>query len=209
MQGQLLELVDAASLLFRFDMENVPVGNRWPRIANEWMKYKDSHFTAFADTHIAFGLLFAEGNAGGDVVEEWLGEVGSRAVAEEEIESTRFPTWTSRGTAAVGRALCRAIVHFRKREYAEAVQLLYPLRTRIPDVGGSHAQRDAFQQLLVQCALRSDEPHHALIARGLLNERHAARPRSQLTARLMEKLERALAEHAISSSRSDFLPVDY
>src|SRR3546814_16662697 len=48
-----------------------------------------------------------------------------------------------------------------------------PIRYRIQRVGGSHAQRDVFHQMLIESALRAGR---APIARALLPERRATKP---------------------------------
>jgi hypothetical protein len=56
---------------------------------------------------------------------------------------------------------------------ADAVRLLEPLGARLRRIGGSHAQRDLFTQVLVDAATRAGRRD---AARAVLEERVAARP---------------------------------
>ena len=55
---------------------------------------------------------------------------------------------------AAGLPLCKAVLAHRRGEYEDVVALLAPVRHDLPLVGGSHAQRDVFYQLLVDAARR-------------------------------------------------------
>ena len=48
-----------------------------------------------------------------------------------------------------------------------------PVRYEVWQVGGSHAQRDLFELILIDAAMKGT---NAALARGLLAERHAAKP---------------------------------
>jgi hypothetical protein len=74
----------------------------------------------------------------------------------------------------VGLAIAEAIVAHRNRHYSRAADLLLPVKDSIRRVGGSHAQRDLFEHMLIDSIMRSDRP---ILARTLLQERIAKRPR--------------------------------
>ena len=75
--------------------------------------------------------------------------------------------------AEVGLAVAQAIVAHRKKDYAEASDVLLPVRDLIWKTGGSHAQRDVFEQLLIDSVARAGR---GALARSLLSERVARRP---------------------------------
>lgn len=81
---------------------------------------------------------------------------------------------------------------YNQGNYSRAVALLYPLRYQMVDIGGSDAQRDLFNQLLIHAAMKSENKQHQKLGRCLVVERDAVRPDSPLTHRLMQK---ALALH--------------
>lgn len=67
------------------------------------------------------------------------------------------------------------------------LELLLPIRYRIIQIGGSNAQRDIFNQLLIHAALNCTSGVHKNVARNLLMERDALKPNSPLTQRLIRK----------------------
>jgi predicted Zn-dependent protease len=77
--------------------------------------------------------------------------------------------------ADVGLPLGRAVLAHRRGAYGDVVDLLMPLRSRFRWIGGSHAQRDLFDQLLIDAARRGDRLDDAT---SLLAERTSRRPRN-------------------------------
>jgi hypothetical protein len=75
--------------------------------------------------------------------------------------------------AKVGVPLLAAMAAQRRGDYDGVVERLWPIRYQLPMIGGSHAQRDLFEEILAWSAIRSR--HHGL-ARNLLAERTAAKP---------------------------------
>ena len=55
---------------------------------------------------------------------------------------------------AAGVPLCEAILAHRKGEYDRVIDLISPIRHDLHLVGGSHAQRDIFFQVLLDAAHR-------------------------------------------------------
>ena len=70
----------------------------------------------------------------------------------------------------VGLPLCRAIIAARNGEYGGVVDLLAPVRYQVYRIGGDHARRDLFAQLLV----RATVPMGGIIWRAL--DRRACGP---------------------------------
>jgi hypothetical protein len=73
----------------------------------------------------------------------------------------------------VGLELARAIAAWYRGDYQGVVEHLLPIRYSLPTIGGSHAQRDLFHQLLIAAALRAPRP---ALARALLAERTRLMP---------------------------------
>ena len=110
---------------------------------------------------------------------------GRDAAVERMLESLRAFAGEGAGTGgkvagSVGVTLCRAVAHWYRGEYAQIVDALAPVRYRLPLIGGSHAQRDLFHQLLIAAALGAGR-HET--ARALLSERAARKPRNPWTWR--------------------------
>ncbi|XP_023650041.1 tetratricopeptide repeat protein 38-like isoform X2 [Paramormyrops kingsleyae] len=85
----------------------------------------------------------------------------------------------------IGVPMCQALVEYDCGNCNRAVELLLPIRYRFHEIGGSDAQRDVLNQLLIHAAMKSEEEQHHKLARRLLTERDAAQPNSPLTHRLI------------------------
>jgi tetratricopeptide (TPR) repeat protein len=160
---QYLDLTNAVSLLWRLEQEDVAVGSRWIELARTAAAHQDDHALVFADLHYLMAIA-----AGDD------DEAVDRFLASSE-RFARERTTEGRVMADVGLPLARAIVAHRRRRYAEAVDCALPVRDQIRRIGGSHAQRDVFHQLVIDAAWRAGRLETAA---GLLAERVASRSRN-------------------------------
>jgi tetratricopeptide (TPR) repeat protein len=155
-----LDICNAAALLWRLEQLGVDVGTRWVELAERSAGRLDDHVLVFADLHYAIGV--ASGN--GAAVGGWLDS--SRRYAEgSESQSAVM--------AAPGLGLAAAVFAHRRGEWGRVVDLLLPLRPAIRDIGGSRAQRDLFEQMLIDAALKDGR---FSLARALLSERMGLRP---------------------------------
>jgi hypothetical protein len=89
----------------------------------------------------------------------------------------------ARMTRDIGIPVSQALVDYGSGRHDAVVEGLMPIRTRLAEFGGSHAQRDAVQRTLVESALLSGRLD---VARALISERVGVKPaspwnRSQLT----------------------------
>ena len=73
------------------------------------------------------------------------------------------------------RAHAEAALADRKRDWRLVVASMAPVRGDIHAIGGSHAQRDLFEEMLIAAALKADPD----FADTLLAERLARRPGNQ------------------------------
>ncbi|WP_424639259.1 tetratricopeptide repeat protein [Embleya sp. AB8] len=191
--GVAMELLDASALLWRIHLAGHPQVERWTRLADAWAARADGPYYAFNDTHAVMAYLGAGRIAAAEAVirdrERWL--------AEPHPGVTNHTM-----TAEVGLPVCRALVAFEQGRHPDTVDILTPIRHRLNTFGGSHAQRDAIQQTLVEAALRAGR--HDL-ARTLLSERVNLRPTSSYNrlkqAQLADALGRS-AEAAIARERA-------
>jgi tetratricopeptide (TPR) repeat protein len=156
----ILDLVDAAALLWRLELLGVNVGTRWQNLGAAWGQYALDHVLAFNDIHIAFTL-----DSAGDSVR-----------LEEQAESLRryitTPAENARFTSDIGLPVIQALHAFRQGDFAQTVALISPLRAQLHEIGGSHAQRDLFIQTLILAAFRSRQP---ALAQQLIAERQLAK----------------------------------
>ena len=163
-----IDLANAVSMLARLEMRGIDIGERWSELGDVCARHVDDHLFAFHDAHYLMALAAAGRDAEVDQM------LASMAAASKET-TTEAPVF-----AEVGLPLCRAIVASRKGDHGKAVDLLAPIRYQVYRIGGSHAQRDLFAQLLVHSAL-ADGRHD--LARALLGERIGRRPGSSLNWR--------------------------
>lgn len=157
-----LDMANAVSLLWRLEQADVSVGDRWTELAARARSHLDDHALVFVDLHYLMALA----------------AVGDHAAAREFIASCERFAASGEGTEAevmadVGLPLARAVVAHRNGSYGDVVDLLFPLRRRIRRIGASHAQRDLFEQLLIDSAVRARRVDEA---REMLAERLARRP---------------------------------
>ncbi|GAA3070218.1 tetratricopeptide repeat protein 38 family protein [Streptosporangium carneum] len=159
-----MEILDAAALLWRLLLEDSDQTERWKALADAWAPKMEEPFYAFNDMHAVMSYV------GADRIAEAERLIASR---ERYVADGRGGGVTNVAmTARVGLPVCRALVAFGRRDYHGVVDLLYPIRHRINEFGGSHAQRDVVQKTLVEAAIRSGRRE----ARVLVSERINVRP---------------------------------
>ncbi|MDF3287904.1 tetratricopeptide repeat protein [Streptomyces silvisoli] len=165
--GLAMELLDAASLLWRLYLAGVDTGHRWSTLADGWARRHDGAYYAFNDVHAVMAYVGADRIAEAERLirdrEAWLRDAGGSAGVSNVLM-----------TSEIGLPVSRALVAYGQGQHRDAVDLLLPLRYRFHSFGGSHAQRDALQRTLFEAALHAG--HHDL-ARSLLSERINLRPR--------------------------------
>ncbi|XP_071966206.1 tetratricopeptide repeat protein 38-like [Antedon mediterranea] len=170
--------VHAASLLYRLEFEGLKVGKeRWQQLYETGEPSHFKHLLVYNDLHYVMAALRSE----------------HQDVAKAQINSIREFIRDRCGDQCdvmkkVGLPVCEALVAYENGEYAQAVDLLNPVRYKFVNMGASNAQRDEFQQLFIHAAINSPEKHHKRLARSLLLERKALRENTPLTDRLTDRL---------------------
>lgn len=161
-----LQMVDATALLWRLHLLGVDVRSRFEPLAAVWAAQLDAEqgFYSFNDAHTAMALVSTGRDAD---AERLLARVEAGYGAE------------------VGAPITRGLLAFGRGRYAEAVDLLLPVRDSAHRFGGSHAQRDLITLTLIEAARRSGQTS---LARHYLAERQVQRPDSGLGRRLARRL---------------------
>jgi tetratricopeptide (TPR) repeat protein len=185
----LLDISNASSLLWRLEQEGVNVGDRWEELAARSQTHVDDHLLVFGDVHYLMALAAA----------------GPANDATRMIESlSRYAAESDESEAAVahdpGLALARAVLAHRRGDYGVTVAELATVREKIWRIGGSHAQRDLFEQMLIDSALRGGKAEEA---RALLAQRHERRPRDAWSWRQFAKALDTVGEREAASSARD------
>src|SRR5262249_32768959 len=153
------DLQDSVSLAWRLDLYGHPDPARWRHRGSAARHWPELPLLLFHDLHVGMALA-----ASGD----W-------ATAELQLERLR-----ERGKKSKNRTLPEVVVPlleglhaFARGDYADAARRMEPIQDRIVEVGGSHAQREAFHDTLLAPALPADLPDRAT---ALLHKRLAKRP---------------------------------
>jgi hypothetical protein len=150
------DISNAASLLARLEFEGVDVGRRWDELAVISSARIDDHCTIFADLHY---LLALAGAGRSD---------GAAALAASLTDHADETSETGQIAREIGVALADAVIAFHDGRHGAVVDRLMPVRSRIRRIGGSDAQRDVFEQMLIESATRAGR--HGVAVR-LLSER--------------------------------------
>jgi len=152
-------LHDSISLLWRFELCSVSVGERWRPFAAIARERLNRQGLLFHAAHLAMAL------AGGG---EW-------ATAEEQLRMLRDRAPKDR-TGLVGDVvipLVEGLHAFAAGDYRCVIERMEPLRARIVEIGGSRAQRDVFHDTLLEACFRAGDAGRAW---RWLAERVARRP---------------------------------
>jgi hypothetical protein len=197
-----LQLLDATALCWRLYLEGHDVKERFAKHAELWKRKLEPAFYAFNDMHMAMAFVGA----------------GLEREAEDLISSRE--TWLMtqppgnmtnvQMTRDIGLPICKAVLAFGRGQYAKAVDYLYPIRHRLHEFGGSHAQRDVVLQTLVEASLRSGNHSRT---KEILNERFTVKARSPynwlkqaaLLEQMGERLEGVVVRENVTKYRTQLL----
>ena len=164
--GNSLEYLDVcndASLLLRCELAGCEPAQRWAELAERARVRASDALLSFCDMHYALALASHEAQADAPV---------QAARASGEIVSDQRDTQHTRGNAlqvllaamrarstttttdaavlvAVGIALADGIVAWRRGNFAFAATRLHEIRRRVVLLGGSNAQRELFELILM------------------------------------------------------------
>jgi tetratricopeptide (TPR) repeat protein len=160
------DLHDSISLLWRLDLCGLDVRARWTPFADIARERLTRLGLLFHVVHVAMAL------AGG---RDWPAAERQVSVLRERAPKDR----TGR-LAALVLPLVEGVHAFGRGDYRRAVDLIEPLRGRFIELGGSRAQRDVFEDTLLEACFRAGDVDRA---ERLLAERVARRPDHQWVVR--------------------------
>ncbi len=158
---QYVDVSNQAALLKRIELSGVDIGDRWKALAEHSEKRIHDHMLPFRDAH--FSLALAAG--------------GSFDAARKHVESmaafsAQGDGWRAEATRDIVIPLCEGMIAYEAGDYDKATDLFWPLRNEMSIIGGSHAQRDLFAQIMCDAAVHSSR---LPVARSLLSERVLSR----------------------------------
>jgi tetratricopeptide (TPR) repeat protein len=166
--------IGAVSMLARLELRGVDVGQRWQDVAGYLALRLHEHVDPFLDLHYIYGLA----RAGRDAeAAEMLISVARHAGKAKPV---RRPVW-------LGAALPAAegLIAYAMGQFDRAADRLGAALPHLFRVGGSHAQRDLFDQIHLDALIRADRHGEA---RAILDRRLAARPNIAVTRRWLQRL---------------------
>lgn len=158
-----LDITNAVALLWRLEQRGVAVGDRWRELAARAAERVGDHMLVFADAHYAMALAAVD--RGGFA--RWQESARDYATRSQETQAGIMRD--------IGLALGDAALAHRAEQFAMVLDRLLPQHDAIHRIGGSHAQRDLFAQLLIDSAVRAGRYD---VARELLGERLRERPQN-------------------------------
>ncbi|MEM7567165.1 MAG: tetratricopeptide repeat protein, partial [Pseudomonadota bacterium] len=138
------DISNAASLLMRLQIEGVPVGGRWEELAEISSRRIEDGCLAFADLHYLLALV------GGQRKDATRG-----LIARIHLDAQRRESEIDRTMARPGLDAATGLEAFGEGKFEMAYAHLASARPTMQTIGGSHAQRDVFERLTIEAALRA------------------------------------------------------
>jgi len=173
-----MEMLDAASMLWRLKLRGIDVGRRWIELADLYEAMAEDAYYPFNDAHAMMAFV-----ATGRTEAQRRLVAALRAAAGDRNSSARI-------VRDVGLPVARALQRFGEGDYGEAFDLLLDVRKRAQAFGGSNAQRDVLSLTLLEAAIRGGD---RAAAAGLVNERLAAKPASPFAQALRRQVAKRRA----------------
>ncbi len=152
-----VDVSNQAALLKRLQINGVDIGQRWQALAAHSRGRIHDHMLPFRDAHYCLALA-----ANGDV------DAAQKHVQSMVEMSADGDSWRPETTRKILIPLCEGMIAYEQGDYGKACDILWPMRNDLTALGGSHAQRDLFAQILCEAAVRADR---LTLARGLWSER--------------------------------------
>ena len=168
---------DAVTLLWRLNLTGVSTPAEWQALTPSLDQLRTLPTYLFNQMHVALGLTGARRT-------EW---------ATAYLEGLRSRVRPDR-PGVVGEVAVPAIeglLAYSKEDYRRAVDCLWPIRDRIVGIGGSHAQREVFVDILADACLRSSAYKEAV---ELLEAKRQNRPDRPLALAALEKAYQGTSE---------------
>ena len=171
--ADMASLSDGSALLWRFQLQDIDVGERWRLLADRWAMHNLAGARPFYLVHAMMAFVAAGRPAAAMRLAEVLGSTRGNGASSLSPED------------ALAAPLCEALLAFARRDYTACVEWLKRVRHIAHRCGGSLAQCDVIHLMLTEAALRARQ---ARFARALVAERTARKPMSWLNRLLKQRL---------------------
>ena len=161
------DICNASSMLMRFDMLGLNVGDRWESVSEVSAERIDTRLRPFNDLHYIMALTMSGRRTEAQAM---LTSMRDFVSVNAEKDVTIATTYRD-----VGIPVAEAILAHGSKDYAKVIEIMMPTRYRMLPLGGSWAQRDVWERMLIHAAI-NDQQHS--LARALLAERTNMAPTS-------------------------------
>ena len=171
--------VGAVSLLARMEVAGLDVGNRWEDVARHMQSRARDTVQPFLALQYLYGLARAE-RAEADTLLQAIEAKARSAAAFDRL------VWHD-----VALPAARGVMAHARGDHAGAVRWLSIANPRLSEIGGSHAQRDLFGQLLLDAHLKLGNWQ---VARQMLEMRRTWDPDGVPLARALAEVQAHLEQ---------------
>ncbi len=138
-KGYSQDQIGAISMLARMELAGIDVGDRWQALLPYLRARQADLIEPFLTVQYILGLAKA-GAAEAEMLQQ----------AMERFAPDAPPVWSK-----VAVPLGKAMLAYARQDHASCYHLLLASRPMLADAGGSHAQRDVFEQILLDAAVKS------------------------------------------------------
>jgi tetratricopeptide (TPR) repeat protein len=171
-------IADGSALLWRLQLQNIDVGERWRLLADRWAMHKLADARPFYVVHAIMAFVAAGRPA------------SAMRLTERSTHGHKASSLAPED--ALAAPLCEALLAFARSDYAICVEWLKRVRHIARRCGGSLAQCDVIHLTLTEAAVRARQ---ARLARALVAERTARKPASRLNQLLKQRVGTNPREH--------------
>lgn len=174
-KGHVQDQLNAISLLARLEFRGIDIGDRWTDIAEYAAPRTAEHLNGFYDLHVIYALARAGKY---DLVDLMLGNMRRFALAA--------PGRIGRLWREVVVPAAAAVVRHSQGNWRDCALIFRRVQSRLIEAGGSHAQRDLFEQMQLDALMKAAFADEAA---QLLKQRVRQRPAIQWQRRELQRLQ--------------------
>ncbi len=171
--GDVSALSDASALLWRLELRNFDLRERWQALADRWAAQRLALVRPFHVVHAMMAFSAAKRKTAAARLLDALHEEAPAVLPER----------------ALVRPMCQALAAFARRDFAGCVEWLAQVRRFAHRCGGSLAQCDLIHLTFTEAALRARK---SSLASALVAERATRKPTSPLNRLLQNRVRLAM-----------------
>ncbi|RYF54169.1 MAG: tetratricopeptide repeat protein, partial [Comamonadaceae bacterium] len=172
--------IGAASLLARLELAGIDVGDRWQDLADHLTQRTRDQVLPFLDLQYLYGLARA-GRPEADLL-----------LRNIETFAPKAPASTRAAWEHVCLPAAHGLMAHARGDAAGAVEALGLALPRLVQIGGSHAQRDLFEQVYLDALVRAGTATSLASAQGILQQQLNGQPESLRLRRQTAAVYRSL-----------------